>query len=105
MNEFMFEIAKILILLLGATLTYKVVPLIQGKVTAEQLNQIAFWVQIAVTAAEQIWQQSGKGPDKKAYVQEFLAQKGIQIDNEALDALIEAAVYELKSTKQLLYND
>ena len=105
MNEFMMELFKIFIMLLGAILTYKVVPVIKGKVTADQINQAYFWVQIAVNAAEQLWQQAGKGQDKKEYVIAFLKSKGITITEQELDALIEAAVYEMNRAKNLLEKD
>ena len=38
---------------------------------------------------------SGRGAEKKAYVVEFLYSKGIKIDAETLDKLIEAAVLNL----------
>ena len=46
-------------------------------------------------AAEKIFWREGEGVDKKAWVLEFLANKGIQIDAESLDVLIEAAVCKL----------
>jgi len=54
-------------------------------------------VKIAVSAAEQIYNGSGRGPEKKAYVLEWLKQRGITVDEAKLDAMIESAVYELKS--------
>ena len=52
-------------------------------------------MKIAVTAAEQIYTGSGNGEAKKAYVLNWLREHGITVDDEKLDALIEAAVYEL----------
>lgn len=46
-------------------------------------------------AAEQIYRGSGRGEEKKAYVLNWLAEHGITLDEERIDALIEAAVYEL----------
>ncbi len=54
-------------------------------------------MKIAVSAAEQIYNGSGRGPEKKAYVLEWLKQRGITVDEAKLDAMIESAVYELKS--------
>lgn len=52
-------------------------------------------MKIAVTAAEQIYTGSGRGEEKKAYVLNWLQEHGITVDAEKLDALIEAAVYDL----------
>lgn len=62
---------------------------------AQQQAEINAWVKIAVTAAEQIYRGSGRGEEKKAYVLNWLAEHGITLDEERIDALIEAAVYEL----------
>lgn len=61
----------------------------------QQQAEINAWVKIAVTAAEQIYRGSGRGEEKKAYVLNWLAEHGITLDEERIDALIEAAVYEL----------
>lgn len=52
---------------------------------------------VAVTAAEQIYIGSGRGEEKKAYVLEFMNSKGFTVDMDALDKLIESAVYALKN--------
>lgn len=52
-------------------------------------------MKIAVSAAEQIYVGSGRGEEKKAYVLEWLRAHGVTVDDEKLDAMIEAAVYEL----------
>ena len=52
-------------------------------------------MKIAVSAAEQIYTGSGRGEEKKAYVLEWLRSHGVTVDDEKLDAMIEAAVYEL----------
>ena len=83
--------------LLAAIITTFVVPYIKNKTTAAQQSQINAWVKIAVSAAEQIYNGPGKGADKKAYVLTWLRQRGVTVDEPQLDALIEAAVYELKS--------
>lgn len=83
--------------LLAAVITAIVIPYIKTKTTTDQQRQINTWVQIAVSAAEQIYNGPGKGADKKAYVLTWLRQHGVTVDEPQLDALIEAAVYELKS--------
>ena len=88
----MFDITVIIeavFALLAAIITAIVIPYIKSKTTASQQAEIA------VTAAEQIYTGSGRGEEKKAYVLNWLQEHGITVDAEKLDALIEAAVYDL----------
>lgn len=78
-----------------ALITTFVVPYIKSKTTLEQQTQINAWVRIAVTAAEQVYEGPGQGDKKKAYAMTWLAGHGISVDEDKLDAMIEAAVYEL----------
>ena len=94
----MFDITVIIeavFALLAAVITAIVIPYIKSKTTASQQAEVNAWVKIAVTAAEQIYTGSGRGEEKKAYVLNWLQEHGITVDAEKLDALIEAAVYEL----------
>lgn len=84
--------------LIAALITAFLVPYIKSKTTAEQQKEINAWVRIAVSAAEQIYVGSGRGEEKKAYVLEWLRSHGVTVDDEKLDAMIEAAVYELSNT-------
>lgn len=82
-------------LLIAAVITGILVPYIRSRTTAEQQEIINMWVEIAVTAAEQIFTGSGRGAEKKRYVIEFLAKKGFKLDEASLDAMIESAVEAL----------
>ena len=93
-------VVKVLIPLLGAIITYLIVPLIKQKTTKEQRENIYFWVRVAVQAAEMIFNEKGKGKDKKQYVIDFLTSKGINITIQELDVLIEAAVKELNIVQE-----
>ena len=46
-------------------------------------------------AAEQLYEGQGRGEEKKKYVLEFLASMGFTVDEEAVNAAIEAAVNQL----------
>lgn len=81
--------------LIAALVTAVVVPYIKSRTTTNQQQQINAWVRIAVTAAEQIYAGSGRGEEKKAYVIDWLRKHGVTVDESKLDALIEAAVFEL----------
>ena len=69
------------------------------KAKLEKKSLISKWVRIAVNAAEQIYNESGMGEVKKEYVLEFLKKRGITMDIDSVDALIESEVYKLNSSK------
>ena len=94
----MFDITPIfeaIIALVAAVITSILIPYIRSRTTAEQQQTINAWVQIAVTAAEQIFNGSGRGAEKKAYVINFLDEKGFKIDEASIDVMIESAVKAL----------
>jgi len=90
------EVVQSLSTLAVAVVTAFVIPYLKSKTSEAQRNQIATWTEIAVAAAEQLFTGSGRGEEKKKYVLEFLQRKGFTVDLNALDAMIEAAVYELQ---------
>ena len=61
-------------------------------------DEIVKWVNVAVEAAEQIYNGSGQGKEKFAYVSEWISKK-FKISETDLKNIIESAVYELNSTK------
>lgn len=88
-------IIEAVIMLIAAIISAVVIPWIRSKTSAAQFEQIEMWVTVAVEAAEQIYTGSGRGAEKKAYVIDFLTEKGFKIDADSLDKLIEAAVFDL----------
>ena len=83
--------------LVAAIITAIVIPWIKSKTTKEQQEEIKQWVKIAVAAAEQIFVGQGRGEEKKQWVLEFLSKYNLKVDLDAIDAMIEAAVWELKN--------
>lgn len=79
-----------------SVITVILIPWAKEKLGAERFNTLQKWVVVAVEAAEKLYQGSGRGDEKKAYVLKFLADKGFTVDTDKLDALIESAVYGLK---------
>ena len=90
-------IAQAIIVLIGAIITYVLIPWIRSKTTKEQQEEIKQWVKIAVAAAEQKFVGQGRGEEKKQWVLEFLSKYNLKVDLDAIDAMIEAAVWELKN--------
>jgi hypothetical protein len=96
----MFDVTQVIeavVALLAAAVTTFIIPWVRKKTNAEELALIAHWVRIAVTAAEQIYRESGNGKRRKEYVLGFLEEKGIAIDADAIDAMIESAVYGIRA--------
>lgn len=76
------------------------IPYLKTKVSNEQFSNIQMWVKIAVQAAEMIYNGTGRGEEKKAYVVEFLNSKGVTLNTTEIENLIEAAVLELKQEQK-----
>ena len=75
---------------LAALVSYKLIPWIQARTTAQQQEMLRSAVSVAVYAAEQLYG-AGAGKEKLMYVKGQLAKKGYKIDVDE----IEAAVREL----------
>lgn len=103
MKNEIFQVILALIPVLGAIVTYFVVPFLKTKISNEQLIQYKEWAIMAVKAAEMLWTESGKGADKKAYVVDYLNnlfnKNKVVITEEQIGILIEAAVQELNKNK------
>ena len=61
-------------------------------------DDVIKYVKIAVSAAEQIYNQSGMGKEKFEYVKNWISEK-FNISETDLKNLIESAVYELNKNK------
>ena len=88
------EILELIIYLVVAILATFVIPVIKNKYGAQSLENALKWVDIAVAAAEQLYE-STEGAAKKEYVLEFLWDRGLLIDEDELDMAVEAAVNRL----------
>lgn len=100
MNDIIFEILKLAVMVAVLVITRYVVPWIRTKIDNEALNLAAQWALKAVHSTQQVME-SESGAEKKAVVTEFLKDiltaKNIALSDEQLDALIEAAVKEMKN--------
>ena len=95
MTETLNTIVRIIAVMIELVAAWVLIPWIKSKVDEKKFDSIKRWVEVAVSAAEQLYKYEGGGVEKKAYVLEFLAKAGIELDAESLDALIEAAVFKL----------
>lgn len=99
MNEILFEIIKVVVMVAALAITRYLVPWLREKIGADKLAAAEKWARYAVLKAQQVlWEQGGQ--DKKAYVMGFLKEiliaKNITLSDEQLDVLIEAAVKQMK---------
>lgn len=90
------QIIVAVLTLIISLITAFLIPYLKTKVSAEKLDTIKFWVNIAVEAAEMIYVGTGRGQEKKDYVVQFLNSKGFTLNVSEIENLIEAAVMELK---------
>ena len=84
-----------IISLIGIVISAVLVPWRKTKLDGSKLDNLLTIINQLVAAAEQIYVGSGRGAEKKAYVQEQLRKLGFTVDTDAVDAYIEAAVHEL----------
>lgn len=103
MDNRLFDILLTLIPVLGAVITYFIVPYLKTNISSTQLAQYKEWADLAVKTAEMLWRESGHGKDKKTYVVDFLTElfnsRKIVITEEQMNVLIEAAVKEMKGVR------
>lgn len=95
-------IFQALIALAAALVSTFLIPWLVKKYGTEKLNEVQRWVGIFVRAAEQIYNESGLGEQKKAYVLARLEEKGYIIDMDEIDGMIEATVLEINREAALL---
>lgn len=102
MNESILNMIVTIIPIIGAILTYFIVPYIKASVGTEKLVHYKEWAALAVKSAEMIWTETGQGEDKKTYVVDFLNSmfnsKKTVLTKEQLHVLIESAVLALKNS-------
>jgi len=82
------------IALIAALISAFVIPWLRGKTTQQDRETMLAWVEIAVTAAQQLYY-NYDGSERKEYVLEFLEAKGYDISSKDVDNAIEAAVLKL----------
>lgn len=88
-------IFEALIALATALITTFLVPYIKEKLDDARFEKLLKWTRIAVEAAEKLFNETGLGENKKAYVLAFLKKHGYSVDIDEIDVLIESAVYEI----------
>jgi hypothetical protein len=100
MENFDFTpIFEAIITIVSLVLTGIIIPYIRQRIGEEKAENLKKWVSVGVKAAEQIYG-SKMGQQTKEYVVSFLLSKGIVVDVDEVEALIEAEVYKLTSKEE-----
>ncbi len=99
MNEMIFEVLRLIVLLAVFAVTCYLIPWIRRKIGKDKLDEITKWVNSAVLMAQQVYH-TQTGAERKAIVidllRSILIAKNISISDDQLDILIEAAVKAMK---------
>lgn len=103
MSEMMMEGLKVIVMLAVLLVARYLIPWIKAQIGAKQMEEIRAWVKDAVLMAQQLYD-AKTGPERKAIVvdllHKMLIKKNIDISEEQLDTLIEAAVKAMKMQEQ-----
>ena len=88
MNEILFEIMRLVVLLAVFIVTCYLVPWIRGKIGQDRLTEISKWVNAAVLMAQQVYS-AKTGAERKAIVidilRNILTAKNISISDDQID--------------------
>ncbi len=100
MNDILFELLKVVVVISIMFLVRYLIPLLKTKVKNSDLEWLYDWAVYSVKAAEQTNTGSGLGSLKKTIVKDFLLkltrQYEITITDAQIEKLIESAVYAMK---------
>ena len=91
-------IFEAILALLAALVTYKLIPWIKARTTAEQQALLSATVKTLVYAAEQLYG-AGKGKEKFTYVRQKLQEKGFDVDVDAIEAAVKEITIEIAKEK------
>lgn len=87
MNINLTPVFETIIALLAALITYKLIPWIKSKTSAEQYANIQAATKTFCYAAEQLYG-ANRGPEKLRYVEAKLAEKGYSVDVDLIEATV-----------------
>ena len=87
-------IIEAVIALLAAIITYKLIPWIKARTSAEQQAALGALIRTLVYAAEQIYG-AGAGDSKLAYVEDELLERGYKVDRAAIEAAVKELTAEM----------
>ena len=91
-------IFEAILALLAALVTYKLIPWIKTRTTAEQQALLSATVKTLVYAAEQLYG-AGKGAEKLDYVIKELEARGFTADRAAIEAAVAEQLNYIQAEK------
>ena len=104
MDDITFLILKVVVSVVAALIGAYLIPYLKAKTASAQYQDVVDFVNTAVYAAEQVIRGEKRGSEKKAealgHIRNWLAMRGIKVTDTDLDALIEAAVFAMKSAQE-----
>ena len=90
------ELFALVITILGILLTRYLIPYLKEKIVAAGNDDLNFWLDFAVKAAEEKYKSiSNSGGIKFGYAKELLEKQGFIYDEDTISALIDGKVREL----------
>jgi len=96
MTEYYGLIFEVIVTVVIVLIAKYAIPYVKALTENEKYSALMDIVAVAVNAAEQTIRESGQGKVKKAqviaFVSSWLSDKGIEVTEDTLDRLIEAAV-------------
>jgi len=93
------DIVQAILAVLGAILTYFLIPWLKTKTGESKWNTISATAQTAIRAAEQLFT-TGQGDQKKQYVIDYLTSKGITLDDAIVEGLVQSLFGKSDDTQQ-----
>lgn len=99
-TDLFMKLVMSLISILGVIFTAYIVPWIKTNMTQKQLDQLSYYVTVAVRCAEQIYTPE-QWQEKKQYVTDYIlntvnSKLKIGLDEQDIDVIIEGIVNEIK---------
>lgn len=99
-TELFIKLATSIISILGVIFTAYIVPLIKANVSQKKLDQLSYYVSVAVRCAEQIYTPE-QFKEKKQYVVDYVldvvnSKLHINLNEQDIDIIIEGIVNEIK---------
>lgn len=99
-TDLFMKLVMSLISVLGVIFTAYVVPMIKANVSQKQLDQLSYYISVAVRCAEQIYTPE-QWKEKKQYVFDYVldvvnSKLHINLDEKDIDVIIEGIVNEIK---------
>lgn len=100
MNEIIYTAIRLVVMGTAVMVARYLVPWIQASIDHQRFDEAMTWVREAVMCAQQLLADTATGAERKQtvmiFLQRLLEEKGINMTDEQLNTLVEAAVKQMK---------